>query len=59
MSEQERIYYAQRAVEEADLADKAADRSAASAHRELQRVYAERASVGDRAVRASVSETVG
>ena len=48
MTQQDRIYYARRAAEEADLATEAADPSAAEAHRRLQRSYIERASVGDR-----------
>jgi hypothetical protein len=48
----DRAYYAQRAAEELELALNAADQDAATAHRRLQRVYTERASVGARAVRA-------
>lgn len=59
MSEQERIYCAQRAVEEAELAEAAADQAAATAHRGLQRVYAERASVGDRAESRRETDPVG
>ena len=43
-------YFAARAAEEAALAEGACDPSAAAAHRELQRQYAERASIGDRRV---------
>ena len=54
MDEQDRIrdkaYYAQRAAEELELAQSAADGDAAAAHRKLQRAYLERASVGDRDV---------
>ena len=49
MSSDDRVYYAQRAAEEQALAD-AAKGDAAEAHRKLQRVYLERASVGDREV---------
>jgi hypothetical protein len=48
MSSDDRIYFAQRAAEEQELAAAAADGDAAEAHRKLQRVYLERASVGDR-----------
>ena len=48
MSEFDRIYYARRAAEEAELAQAAADPDAAAAHRRLQRAYTERASIGDR-----------
>lgn len=44
----DRAYYAQRAAEECELAEAAADAGAAEAHRKLQRAYLERASVGSR-----------
>lgn len=44
----DRAYYAQRAAEELQLAEDAADEEASSAHRKLQRAYLERASVGNR-----------
>lgn len=47
MSSDDRAYFAQRAAEEQERAD-AAKGDAAEAHRKLQRVYLERASVGDR-----------
>lgn len=47
MSSDDRAYFAQRAAEEQERAD-AAKGDAAKAHRKLQRVYLERASVGDR-----------
>ena len=47
-SGKDRVYYAQRAAEELELAQNAADEEAASAHRKLQRAYLERASIGDR-----------
>lgn len=43
-----RAYYAQRAAEELEAAQSASDSEAAEAHRKLQRIYLERASVGDR-----------
>lgn len=46
----DRAYYAQRAAEELELAQSAEDEDAAAAHRKLQRIYLERASVGDRDV---------
>jgi hypothetical protein len=48
MSEHDKVYYARRAAEEAELAIAATDPDAQAAHRSLQRVYAERASIGDR-----------
>ena len=48
MSEFDRIYYARRAAEEAELATKATDPDAQQTHRRLQRAYTELASVGDR-----------
>jgi hypothetical protein len=46
----DRAYFAQRAAEEQDLAQSAADEESAVAHRKLQRAYLERASVGDRPI---------
>jgi len=48
MSTEDKGYFAQRAAEEAELAEMAADPSAAAAHRRLQRNYIERASIGER-----------
>ena len=48
MATQDRIYFARRAAEEQELALRAADPEAAKVHREMQRTYLERASVGDR-----------
>jgi hypothetical protein len=48
MDSQNRIYFAQRAAEEQELALSAADPSVAEVHRRLQRAYLERASTGDR-----------
>lgn len=45
----DKSYYAQRALEELELANAATDEDAAEAHRKLQRIYLERASVGERA----------
>ena len=53
----DRAYFAQRAAEELQLALSAADQEAAEAHRRLQRVYTERASVGARIT--AVPEEVG
>ena len=52
LGQKDRIYYARRAAEEQELALAAKDSDAAAAHRELQRAYLERASVGDRPVNA-------
>jgi hypothetical protein len=57
MVEGDRVYFARRAAEEFELALAATDADAAAAHRQLQRAYLERASVGDRPV--VVEETVG
>ena len=57
MDQQDRVYFAQRAAEELELALAATDAEAAQAHRELQRAYLERASTGNRPVMAP--ETVG
>jgi hypothetical protein len=48
MSEFDRIYYARRAAEEAELATAATDPDAEQTHRRLQRAYTELASVGNR-----------
>jgi hypothetical protein len=53
----DRVYFAQRAAEELELALSAADDDAAEAHRRLQRVYTERASVGARVT--EVPEEIG
>ncbi len=57
MDQKDRVYYASRAAEELELALAATDHHAAEAHRQLQRAYLERASVGDRPV--PVAEVVG
>ena len=57
MVERDRVYNARRAAEELELALAATDAHAAAAHRQLQRAYLERASVGDRPV--VVEELVG
>ena len=57
IDQKDRAYYAQRAAEELERALNATDADAAAAHRELQRAYLERASVGDRPV--SAPEVVG
>lgn len=44
----DRIYFAQRAAEEQELAMAAEDPEVREAHTKLQRAYLERASVGDR-----------
>ena len=48
MPGEDRIYFAQRAAEEQELASSAKDPGAAETHRKMQRAYLERASVGDR-----------
>ena len=44
----DRVYFAQRAVEEEELALAASDQDAAAAHRRMQRAYLERACIGGR-----------
>lgn len=56
MANQDRIYFAQRAAEEQQLAANAGDPKVAETHRKLQRAYLERASVGDR---PDSRETIG
>lgn len=56
MTEESRVYFARRAVEEQTRAEQASDPHAAEAHRRLQRAYLEKASVGDR---WPVKEVVG
>ena len=48
MERHDRIYFAQRAAEEQERAEAASSPEQAEAHRQMQRAYLERASVGDR-----------
>ena len=48
MADQDRIYFARRAAEEQERAETAENPQVAAAHRKMQLVYLERASVGDR-----------
>jgi hypothetical protein len=48
MSEQDKGYFARRAAEEAEQALSATNPKARESHLRLQRVYTERASIGDR-----------
>jgi hypothetical protein len=48
MDGQDRIYFAQRAAEEEELAIAARDPNVARTHRAMQRAYLERASIGER-----------
>ena len=57
MATQDRIYFAQRAAEEQELALAATDPEAAETHRRMQRAYLEKASVGERP--AEQAEVVG
>jgi hypothetical protein len=59
MDSHDRIYFAQRAAEEQELASNAADPDVAEAHRTMQRAYLERASVGDRSQVPLPPQTVG
>jgi len=53
MDDKDRIYFARRAAEEEELADAANDPTVAKAHRDLQRAYLERASIGARPMQSS------
>jgi hypothetical protein len=53
----DRAYFAQRAAEELKLSLDASDDEAAAAHRKLQRVYTERASIGARVT--DIPEEIG
>ena len=57
MADQDRIYFAQRAAEEQELATTSPDPEVAEAHRKMQRAYLERASIGERPGRAQ--DTIG
>jgi len=57
MESKDRIYFAERAAEEEELALNASDPDAADAHRRLQRAYLERASTGDRG--SHVADPIG
>ena len=57
MDQKDRVYFARRAAEELELALAATDADSAAAHRQMQRAYLERASVGDRP--AKVAEVIG
>ncbi|MGE5563303.1 MAG: hypothetical protein ACM3ZV_08325 [Bacillota bacterium] len=59
MATQDRIYFAQRAAEEQELAAAASDPGVAEAHRKLQRAYLERASVGERPQMQVPPQTIG
>jgi hypothetical protein len=52
----DRVYFAQRAAEEQELALSSTDEAAAAAHRRLQRVYLERACVGARDADAAADQ---
>lgn len=53
MKQESRIYYARRAAEEMERAMAADHPDAADTHRQLQRHYLERASVGERSIESS------
>ena len=55
MPESSRTYFARRAAEEEERAVTAADPIAAEVHRKLQRVFVERASVGERSAHPEVT----
>jgi hypothetical protein len=57
MNSEDRIYFAQRAAEEQELAQAARDPDVAETHRRLQRAYLERASTGARP--AETAEQIG
>jgi len=58
MAGEDRIYFAQRAAEEQELASTSSDPCVADAHRKMQRAYLERATVGDRP-QAAAQEIIG
>ena len=58
MDQKDRDYFARRAAEEQELALKAQEGPAALAHRQMQRAYLERASVGDRPMQSDQSASV-
>jgi hypothetical protein len=58
MASEDRIYFAQRAAEEQELAQSANSPDVAAVHRKLQRAYLERASVGDRPEMALPQQTI-
>jgi hypothetical protein len=53
MADHDRVYFAQRAAEEQELAEASSNPEQAEAHRKLQRAYLERASVGERPTETS------
>jgi hypothetical protein len=57
MDQKDRVYFAQRAAEEQERALAATDSEAAEVHRQMQRAYLERASIGDRPM--MLTEVVG
>ena len=59
MADEDRIYFAQRAAEEQELASNSSDPGVADAHRKLQRAYLERASVGGRPQQDAPQEIIG
>jgi len=59
MDGHDRVYFARRAAEEEELAESASDPTAAKAHRDMQRAYLERASIGARPEPAPAQEAVG
>ena len=59
MATEDRIYFAQRAAEEQELAVNSADPEVAEAHRKMQRAYLERASVGERPEMQIPPEPIG
>lgn len=58
MATQDRIYFAQRAAQEQERAAEASDPHVADTHRQLQRAYLERASVGERPEVAEAASSV-
>ena len=57
MDDNDRIYFAQRAAEEQELAAAASEPEVALAHRKMQRAYLERASIGARP--EQLSDSIG
>jgi hypothetical protein len=59
MATKDRIYFAQRAAEEQELALSSEDPEVAKTHRKLQRAYLERASVGERPAIQLPTQSIG
>lgn len=59
MSTHDRVYFAQRAAEEMELAQGASDPAVMAVHRRMTRQYLERALIGDRPSAVDDDDLVG